>query len=227
MNTLKPHIDAHYRTLTDRENTAIGGSSMGGLISLYGGIEYQQVFSKILVFSPSFWFSNSCYTHVTQKGRQAPMRIYLMCGTPEGNGSVQTDMQQMYNTLLAAGFSANELKFVTKSDGQHSEWFWRREYPEGYKWLFESTFNAVEYSVNDDLPFILSPVPFNDTFAIQWKTRQKPYMCAIFNSTGQNVFFDKMLGAASIRLGHLPAGVYLLMIEQDGKTYRKKILKQS
>ncbi|MFN2396927.1 MAG: alpha/beta hydrolase-fold protein, partial [Bacteroidales bacterium] len=36
VETLKPFIDNEYRTLPDRENTGIIGSSLGGVISLYG-----------------------------------------------------------------------------------------------------------------------------------------------------------------------------------------------
>ena len=59
VNTLKPYIDANYRTLNDRLNTAIGGSSLGGLISYYTALQYDTVFSKALIFSPSFWFDDS------------------------------------------------------------------------------------------------------------------------------------------------------------------------
>lgn len=51
---LKPYIDMNYRTLPDRENTVIGGSSLGGLISYYMVLEYDETFGKAIVFSPSF-----------------------------------------------------------------------------------------------------------------------------------------------------------------------------
>jgi alpha-glucosidase len=57
VNTLKPFIDRHYRTLSGRENTAIMGSSMGGLISLYAALEYPEVFGNAAIFSPSLWFA--------------------------------------------------------------------------------------------------------------------------------------------------------------------------
>jgi predicted alpha/beta superfamily hydrolase len=47
---LKPYVDANYRTLPQRDYTAIAGSSMGGLISFYAGMKYQDAFSKIGVF---------------------------------------------------------------------------------------------------------------------------------------------------------------------------------
>ena len=62
--TLKPFIDVTYRTLTDRANTAIMGSSLGGLISHYAAVEFQNVYGKIGIFSPSYWFANEAYTIV-------------------------------------------------------------------------------------------------------------------------------------------------------------------
>ncbi|MBK9791523.1 MAG: hypothetical protein IPP60_00035 [Sphingobacteriales bacterium] len=50
VNTLKPYIDANYRTLSDRMFTAIGGSSLGGLIAYYTALEFDTVFSKALIF---------------------------------------------------------------------------------------------------------------------------------------------------------------------------------
>src|SRR5690606_36165183 len=58
IETLKPYIDQNYRTLPDAEHTGIMGSSMGGLISYYGGLTNQNVFGRIGAFSSSFWFSN-------------------------------------------------------------------------------------------------------------------------------------------------------------------------
>ena len=225
IHTLKPHIDSTFRTLTDRENTAIGGSSMGGLISLYAGIEHQDIFSKIMVFSPSLWFSEEAYIQVETQKRQFPMRIYLMCGTPEGNGSVETDIKRMLDTLLSAGFAADELKLVTKADGQHSEWFWKREYSDAYLWLFESDTTAVSYSVDESIPFIVSPTPFTKKVTLIWKSPVGAYSVALFNSSGQNVYIEKKKGNHEIDTQALPKGGYLLIVEVNGRVFRKKVLK--
>ncbi len=227
VKTLKPHIDSVFRTKKDRKNTALGGSSMGGLISMYGGIQYQDVFSKLFVFSPSFWFSEEAYKQIEKTGHQFPMKIYLLCGTPEGNGSVAKDMQKMYETLLKNGFSAQDVKMVEKTDGQHSEWFWRREFPEAYKWLFNSHAVATPYSPTDQLPFRLSPTPFTDSFAIDWLIPHSEYGVALFNSFGQNVIFQQHVSSTCvINTEKLAKGVYLLLVEVEGKTFRKKILKE-
>ncbi len=55
VHTFKPYIDQHYPTLPDRANTFLGGSSMGGLMSLYGVFAYNEVFSRCAALSPSLW----------------------------------------------------------------------------------------------------------------------------------------------------------------------------
>jgi predicted alpha/beta superfamily hydrolase len=136
VNDLKPFIDNYFRTRSSRENTALMGSSLGALISQYGGLQYQNIFSKVGIFSPSYWFADDCYAHVRLRGHQAPMRIYHCAGGQE-SGSMLPDMYAMVDSLLANGFSTSELRTVSKSDGQHSEWFWAREFPEAVKWLFQ------------------------------------------------------------------------------------------
>ena len=58
VQTLKPLIDVDFRTLPDRENTSILGSSMGGLISLYAFFRYPNIFGAAGAMSPAFWFAN-------------------------------------------------------------------------------------------------------------------------------------------------------------------------
>ena len=123
VSTLKPYVDSHYRTLTTRDFTAVAGASMGGLISFYAGMKYQDVFSKIGVFSPWFTFDDSIYTFVSSTGKQHDMRFYFVAGRYESSQMVP-DMKNMYSTMIDAGFSADEMDTVIKTDGAHSEWFW-------------------------------------------------------------------------------------------------------
>ena len=55
VDILKPEIDKKYRTMPERENTIIAGSSMGGLMALYGATEYNHVFQRAACLSPSLW----------------------------------------------------------------------------------------------------------------------------------------------------------------------------
>ena len=135
VHTLKPHIDSTFRTLSSREYTGLMGSSMGGLISMYGGIEYQDLFSKLGVFSPSYWFSNDAYEHVTTKRKTNPMKIYTLMGKLEGKKAVK-DVHVMERVCLEVGFEQNELNLSLHTDGEHKEWYWAREFESAYKWLF-------------------------------------------------------------------------------------------
>jgi len=135
VETLKPYIDNNFRTKPDRLNTGIMGSSLGALISFYAAIEHQDIFSKVGVFSPSFWFSDEVYNHVETTGKIYDMNIYMLGGEQESDNLIQK-MNDMVTALHNAGFEDSEIKMVTHQDGQHSEWYWRREFPNGYSWLF-------------------------------------------------------------------------------------------
>ncbi len=137
VETLKPHVDANYRTKPEREHTGIMGSSLGGLISLYGIIRHQDVFSKAGVFSPSLWFTTDIYDYVMQTGKEEDVRIYFVAGEQE-SATMVTDLNNMQSTLIDAGFAEQELFLLTHADGQHSEWYWAREFPAAYEWLFAS-----------------------------------------------------------------------------------------
>ena len=77
INEVKPYIDANYRTKTNAKNTSIIGSSLGGLISFYGGLKYPKVFGKIGALSPSFWFSDEIYNFAEIHGNQKKSKIFF------------------------------------------------------------------------------------------------------------------------------------------------------
>lgn len=77
INEVKPYIDKNYRTKTNAKNTAIIGSSLGGLISFYGGLKYPIVFGKIGALSTSFWFSDEIYTFAEENGNQKKSKIFF------------------------------------------------------------------------------------------------------------------------------------------------------
>jgi len=134
VETLKPHIDSLFRTLPERENTGIMGSSMGALISFYAGIKYQEIFSKIGIFSPSFWFSPQCYTFAAQTPKTQDMKLYFLAGGQESG--VIGHCNRMMDTLSTAGYADDEMLLKTVPNGQHSEWFWRQEFRPAFEWLF-------------------------------------------------------------------------------------------
>ncbi|MCO4293914.1 alpha/beta hydrolase-fold protein [Solitalea sp. MAHUQ-68] len=141
VNTLRPYINCHYRTLKDVENTGIMGSSMGGLISFYGGLKYDKVFGKIGVFSPSFWFHPILYDYTNKWKPERKTHMYILAGEKESDSLVY-EVKKMESILRKKGLSEDQLKVVFKPDGRHAEWFWRREFPDAINWLFPEPANS-------------------------------------------------------------------------------------
>lgn len=135
VGTVKPYVDAHYRTLQGRANTAIAGSSMGGLISHYALLRYPQVFGKAAIFSPSYWFSGEVYAQTTAHPWPADTRVWFYIGGREGDESVP-DVRRMLALVAAPAQAAPDVSLHIDPDAQHNERAWRAEFPRAVAWLF-------------------------------------------------------------------------------------------
>ncbi|MDP4599652.1 MAG: alpha/beta hydrolase-fold protein [Polaribacter sp.] len=133
---LKPYIDTNFRTKPDAKNTAIIGSSLGGLISFYGGLKYPKVFGKIGAFSTSFWFSDEIYSFAKENGNHKNLKIYFLVGEKEGEEMV-SDTEKMEKLLLKSGFPSKNIKTKIVPEGKHNEAFWKSEFLETLKFLFK------------------------------------------------------------------------------------------
>ena len=140
VNTLKPFIDRRFRTLRDPAHTGIAGSSMGGLISLYAALKRPDVFGRAGVFSCACWVARPfVYDFARKAGRpHKGARIFFIAGEFETkDGEVARDQRDMVDTLVAAGWKRDvNVRSIISADGKHSEWFWRREFPAAFQWLF-------------------------------------------------------------------------------------------
>ena len=135
-NELKPYIDKNYKTLTTPENTALIGSSLGGLISFYGGLKYPEVFGKIGALSTSFWFSSDKINDFAREnGNQQNKKIYFLVGEKEGDSMVP-DTENMAKLLVDVGFPAENIKTKIVAEGKHTESFWKTEFLEVIKFLY-------------------------------------------------------------------------------------------
>ena len=138
-NTLKPYIDANYRTRPEPAMNALIGSSMGALIATYGACEFPNAFRKVGNLSPAYWFALSnlnSYINNSVNGLQ-DHRMYFVAGTNE-SATMVSNTNAVRNNLLAKGLvSANAL---TKFDsyGTHTESYWRGEFGALYQWLFQN-----------------------------------------------------------------------------------------
>ncbi|MDQ2770131.1 MAG: alpha/beta hydrolase-fold protein [Bacteroidota bacterium] len=133
--TLKPWVDAHYRTRSDAAHTGIAGSSLGGLISVYAALKYPQVFGEVGAFSPAFWVCNDslkAFARTHPAARTA--RFYFVCG-PKESETMLPLMAQWRDELRAGGVPAANISFHAPATGEHKEWFWRREFPAAYRFL--------------------------------------------------------------------------------------------
>lgn len=124
---LKPRIDKEFRTLKSRENTFIGGSSLGGLISLYAGINNPETFGGIIAISPSIWWSNGgIIKWLVDNGiENYKGKIWLDMGTREGEEAIN------YTRLLAKELSEKApdfkgLHYREFPGGTHSEGAWKQ-----------------------------------------------------------------------------------------------------
>lgn len=136
-DTLKPHIDKNFRTLPDVKNTGIGGSSMGGLISIYAGLVYPEVYSRLMIFSPSLWVMPNMYFGGIHLARSFDTRIYLYAGGKESENMVP-NAQKFKDMVTQKGQDDSQIDFHLSldPDGVHSEYHWGREFSKAVEWLF-------------------------------------------------------------------------------------------
>ncbi len=143
VNELKPLIDREFRTMADCANTGIGGSSLGGLVSLYLGLQHPEIFGKLLVMSPSVWWANRAILKEVAKIRHATrQRIWLDIGTKEDSSPeiVLAQVRELRETLLDKGWTLGEdLLFTEDEGGGHNEWAWGQRAPSALKFLFPPT----------------------------------------------------------------------------------------
>ncbi len=131
---LKPFLDARYRTA--KSGHAVGGSSLGGLVSLEAALLYPRVFPKVAVLSPSVWWDRrSILGMVAQyRGSERP-RVWLDTGTHEGDGVVE-DARLLRDALQEKGFPVCYSEF---QGAGHNEQAWGARLGDVLRWLYPPT----------------------------------------------------------------------------------------
>jgi len=168
-NTLKPEIDARYRTLTDRENTLIGGFCRNALIPLLGGLIYPAVFSRVMSMSPAVWLAegggtwlsnNQLISFINSMDVPKDVRFYIHIGTEESSGprppvkdsdgnrityprAYVEGAQAVYSALLNNGVPEPNLYFELEegSSGKRDDWGDRFDF--ALLWLLEDIRQSV------------------------------------------------------------------------------------
>jgi predicted alpha/beta superfamily hydrolase len=139
---LKPFIDRTYRTMTDAKHTGIGGSSLGGLISLYLGLKYPTVFTRIAVVSPAVFWADNQIVHYTEQSRKAILRIWLDIGTKEGRDANEAratidNVRLLKQALIVKGWEeGKDLKYLEAEGAEHNEKAWAARIDQILQFLF-------------------------------------------------------------------------------------------
>jgi len=135
---LKPFIDKKYRTNPDAEFTGLGGSSLGGLATLAIGIFYSEVFTRLIVMSPSIWWDDyAIFRLVGILGDKPPLKIWLDTGTDEPGWELARHLR---DCLIDKGGQLDaDLSYFEVKGANHSEAAWAARVEPALRFLFPPT----------------------------------------------------------------------------------------
>jgi len=140
---LKPFIDTNYQTRKDARHTGLGGSSLGGLVSLYLGLKYSDVFGRLAVMSPSVWFANKqILREIEAVRKKPPLRIWVDTGTKEGTTAEEAQQtvvnaRLLKETLVRKGWRlGKDLSYFEAEGAEHNERAWATRMEPVLKFLF-------------------------------------------------------------------------------------------
>lgn len=129
IHSLKPEIDRNYRTIPDREHTFLAGSSMGGLMSLYGAVQYHTVFSRAAALSPSLWVADGkILKTIRESGSLAGTHIYMDYGSEEFCNHPQI-RRQFFSAARALSDKDAYIDCRIVPGGTHCEASWEKQIP--------------------------------------------------------------------------------------------------
>ncbi len=215
---LKPYIDEKYRTKKDQSSTAMIGSSMGGLITIYAAMKFPEIFGKTAPLSTSFWFSQKVYDYAASKKYDAVnQKTYMIAGGKEG-GSQVADMYKMRDLLTLNGYDESKIKTIVHPIEGHNEAYWASQFETIFTWLFSNETNAQEEKEIVKFSFI------QDSNTIFYKGGIchdcKLY---IYNLAGQIVYAGKLEEDWQLKKNGL-LGLSKFAIEQKGQIIFKQTL---
>ncbi|MFT4603641.1 MAG: putative alpha/beta superfamily hydrolase [Rhodothermales bacterium] len=130
---LKALIDAQYRTIPGR--AAVGGSSLGGLISIYAGLARPDVFDGVLAASPSVWWDEESILSMVRESAALPSRIWVDVGSEEGPGMV-SGAESLAGTITSRQDNV-EVHLEIAPGASHHELAWSARFPDMLRFLYE------------------------------------------------------------------------------------------
>jgi predicted alpha/beta superfamily hydrolase len=134
---IKPFIDREYRTRADAQSTGLGGSSLGGLLTMHLGLRHPGVFTRLAALSPSVWWDNKVIVReVNELPSKLPLKVWLDAGTAEGE-KVVADARELKDALLKKGWvEGQDLSYMEAEGAQHNEASWASRVDSVLKFLF-------------------------------------------------------------------------------------------
>jgi predicted alpha/beta superfamily hydrolase len=137
LEEVRPFLLSNYRVLSGAENAGIGGSSLGGLVSLYLGLRFPHVFGKIAALSPSVWWNQRVILRFADAAPVDPLpRIWLDIGTREG-GRIVEDVERFRDILLRKGWRlGRDLHYQRVEGAEHNEAAWAQRVAPFLQFLF-------------------------------------------------------------------------------------------
>lgn len=223
VETLKPYIDQNFRTLPARETTGIMGSSLGGLISHFGMLQYPGIFGKAGLFSPSYWFSDSIWNFTATAQTGDWLRVYQMCGSAEGSNT-DVNMLRMSDSLIARGLPSSNIQNKVVTGGQHNEALWRENFREAFLFLFGgSSFSTDEKPMI--LPLQLSPNPTSTYFRVNNQDISSNDSLIISDLNGKRIFTGHFQPNESIDIKRFEPGTYIVRLITKKGIYEAKLIK--
>jgi predicted alpha/beta superfamily hydrolase len=139
-----PFVARNYRVASGPENTGLGGSSLGALISLYTAAVRPGMIGRLLLESPSLWASNRQMIRESREVKSWPERIFVATGTAEAgradrDRSMVDDVRELAAIFGRAGLGTSRLRLFIEEGANHHESAWARRFPEAISFLFGST----------------------------------------------------------------------------------------
>jgi predicted alpha/beta superfamily hydrolase len=136
-----PLIEAYYSVAKGPENTGLGGSSLGGLITLYSQLAMPGVFGHLLIESPSLFVANRKILEDSRSFRDWPFHVYLGMGTrevgdPVKNEQAVADVRELESILRTAGLDKRRLRVNIEEGGLHTEAAWAERFAGAMEFLF-------------------------------------------------------------------------------------------
>lgn len=136
-----PLIEERYPVLKGPENTSLGGSSLGGLITLFTALAVPGIFGRLLVESPSLFVADRRILEESRRFQEWPPRVYVGVGTHEiGNAAkdakIVADVRDLESVLRVSGLDDQRLRVRVDEGGTHSESAWAARFPDALEFLF-------------------------------------------------------------------------------------------